>query len=201
MIHMTGADFRVVALVCSAGGLNALTHVLAALPADLPAAVIALQHHDPAQRSMLAAILARRTRLPVTTAVDGDRIVPGRVLVAPAGQHLLATAAGTVALIASGAIPPARPSADLLLTSLALTAGARTIAVVLSGYGSDGATGATAVHHFGGTVIATDEATSTQYAMPAATIGRPAITDHVVALDSVAELLTALVATSRESPG
>jgi chemotaxis response regulator CheB len=49
------------------------------------------------------------------------------------------------------------------------------------------------VHHFGGTVIATDEATSTQFAMPSATIGRPTITDHVVALDEVADLLTALI--------
>jgi two-component system, chemotaxis family, protein-glutamate methylesterase/glutaminase len=193
---MSGDDFPVVALVCSAGGLHALNRVLVPLPADLPAAVIVLQHHDPTAVSMLAGILARRTALPVTTAADGDPLTPGRVLVAPAGKHILATAGGTVALIASGTIPPARPSADLLLTSLALTAGPRTIAVVLSGYGTDGATGATAVHHFGGTVIATDEATSTQFAMPAATIGRPAITDHVVALDSVADLLVALIATA-----
>jgi two-component system, chemotaxis family, protein-glutamate methylesterase/glutaminase len=162
--------------------------------AALPAAVGVLQHHDPTMPSMLAAILSRRTTaMPVTTAADGDALTPGRVLVAPAGHHLLATTAGTVALIASGDTPPPRPSADLLLTSLALTAGPRTTAVVLSGSGSDGSTGATAVHHFGGTVIATDKATSTHFGMPSATMGRPTITDHVVALDEVADLLTALI--------
>jgi two-component system, chemotaxis family, protein-glutamate methylesterase/glutaminase len=190
---VTGTALPVVALVCSAGGLHALTRILSQLPAQLPAAIIVLQHHEPTAASMLAAILDRHTLLPVSTAADGDPLTPGRVLVAPAGHHILATAAGTVALIASGPIPPARPSADLLLTSLALTAGPRAIAVVLTGYGSDGATGATAVHRFGGTVIATDETTSTQFAMPAATIARPAITDHVTTLDNVAGLLTALI--------
>ena len=196
---MRGEGCPVVALVCSVGGLDALTRVLSALPAALPAAVIVLQHHDPSRPSMLAAILARHTTLAVTTAADGDPLTPGRVLVAPAGHHVLATTAGTVALIASGDTPPPRPSADLLLTSLALTAGPRTIAVVLTGYGSDGATGATAVHHFGGTVIATDEATSTQFSMPAATIRRPTITDHVVALDEVADLLTTLTAATHRA--
>lgn len=190
---MSGADVPVVALVCSSGGLNALTQVLGTLPAGLPAAVIALQHHDPTAPDRLAAILDRRTRLPVRTAADGDPLTPGHVLVAPSGRHTLITGAGRVALIASGDLPPARPSADLLLTSLALSRGKRAIAVVLSGHGNDGATGATAVHHFGGTVIATDEATSTVFAMPDATIRRPAITDYVVDLHALGDLLTGLV--------
>jgi two-component system chemotaxis response regulator CheB len=187
-------------LVCSAGGLDALTRILSRLPADLPAAVIVLQHQDPTGTNRLATILARHTPLPVSTAADADPLTAGRVLVAPAGHHLLVTAAGTVALIASGRIPPARPSADLLLVSLALTAGPRSIAVILSGYGHDGATGATAVHRFGGTVIATNKATSTQYAMPSATINQPTITDHVTGLDDVAALLITLTTTQPDTP-
>ncbi|MBB4693417.1 chemotaxis protein CheB [Paractinoplanes abujensis] len=68
----------------------------------------------------------------------------------------------------------------------------RVIAVVLSGQGNDAATGATAVHHFGGTVIATSTETSTAPAMPEATINRDSITDHVVPLGGVAELLLAM---------
>ena len=68
------------------------------------------------------------------------------------------------------------------------------IAVVLSGHGIDGATGATAVHHFGGLVIASDEASSTEFSMPGATIGRDTIIDHAVALDDIPALLIAVTA-------
>jgi two-component system chemotaxis response regulator CheB len=115
------------------------------------------------------------------------------VIVAPPGCHLLITSELRVALIESGAFPPSRPSADLLLTTLAIAAGERVIAAVLSGTGHDGATGATAVHRFGGTVLATDEASSQSFAMPEATIGRDNAVDHVVNLDALPALLTQLI--------
>jgi two-component system chemotaxis response regulator CheB len=178
--------------VCSVGGLDALYQVLQGLPADLGAAVIVLQHVDPATPSGLARILDRHSVLPVTPARDGAELVPGEVVVAPSGRHTLVTGAGRIALIASGPRPPYRPSADLLLTSVALAAGPRAIAVILTGYGNDGATGATAVHHLGGVVIATNQATSTEFAMPQATIDREAVTDHVVDLGEVAGMLGTL---------
>ncbi len=187
-------SFPVVALVCSAGGLDALTRVLAPLPADLPAAVIVLQHLEPDRVSELAAILDQRTALAVGLAVDGDRLTPARVWVCPPGRHTLVTGDMSLALIPSGTVPPYRPSADLLLTTLAVAAGPRVIAVVLTGRGNDAATGATAVHRFGGTVIASTLASSTEAAMPRATIGRNHAVDHVVALDVLADLLRALVA-------
>ena len=98
----------------------------------------------------------------------------------------------TLALIPSGPAPPSRPSADLLLTTLTLAAGRRAIAVVLSGEGQDAATGATAVHHFGGTVIVSSIGTSARSAMPRATMLRDSITDHVVPLDDLAGLLLVL---------
>jgi two-component system chemotaxis response regulator CheB len=188
--------FPVVALVCSAGGLDALTRVLQPLPADFPGAVLVLQHVAPDAHSWLAEILARRSALPVVAAFDGAALSPGTVLVAPAGHHMLVTHQDVLALIASGPLPPARPSADLLLTSLALAVGSRAIAVVLSGHGHDGATGATAVHHFAGVVIASDEASSTEFSMPQATIGREGIIDHVVGVDEIAALLVRLVASA-----
>jgi two-component system chemotaxis response regulator CheB len=75
---------------------------------------------------------------------------------------------------------------------MALAVGSRAIAVVLSGKGNDGATGATAIHHFGGVVIVTDEASSLEYAMPQATLDRGHLVDHVVPLDEVAALLVGL---------
>jgi two-component system chemotaxis response regulator CheB len=186
-------DMRVVALVCSAGGLAALTSILEPLPADLAAAVIVLQHSEPHRVSELSAILDDRTALTVTAAADGDTLTPGRVLVAPAGHHTLIAHDGTIALIPSGTTPPYRPSADLLLTTAAISIGPQLIAVVLSGRGNDAATGATAVHRFGGTVIVSSPDSSTQSAMPQATIDRDGITGHVVTLDQVAELVVSLV--------
>jgi two-component system, chemotaxis family, protein-glutamate methylesterase/glutaminase len=192
--------FPIVALVCSAGGMDALTRVLAPLPGDLPAAVIVLQHLSPSFQSELAAVLGARTALPVAVITDGVALAPGRVLVIPSGQHALVTGEETLALIPSGTTPPYRPSADLLLATLAVTSGARVIAVVLSGRGNDAATGASAVHRFGGTVIASTALTSTQPAMPQATIDRDDAVDHVVPLDDIAALLRALVTAPGRPP-
>ena len=187
------ADWPIIALVASAGGIDALTRVLSMLPRGLPASVIVLLHVSPDHQSALPQILARTSALDVQPARDGDALVPGSVLVAPAAHHLLITSDLRVALIQSGAFPPSRPSADLLLTTLAVSAGPRVIAAVLSGHGHDGATGATAVHRFGGTVLATDEASSTVFSMPSATIERDSATDHIIDLDRLPAFLMMLV--------
>jgi two-component system chemotaxis response regulator CheB len=192
--------FPIVALVCSAGGIDALTRVLAPLPSDLPAAVIVLQHLSPDHHSELARLLDARTALAVTGATDGAALLPGQVLVAPSGKHALITVERSIALIPSGATPPYRPSADLLLTTLAITSGARVIAVVLSGRGNDAATGASAVHRFGGTVIASTALSSTQAAMPQATIDRDDAVDLVVPLDDIADLLRELITARQLGP-
>jgi two-component system chemotaxis response regulator CheB len=82
-----------------------------------------------------------------------------------------------------------------------VAAGPRTIAVVLTGRGNDAATGASAVHRFSGTVIASTLASSTQPSMPQAIMDRGSTIDHIVALDDVAELLHALVTAPLIEPG
>lgn len=170
--------------------------MLSGLPDELPAGVIVPLHAAPDRESLLPPILQRVSALGVQAAAEGDRLERGRVLVAPAGRHTLVTPALRIVLIASGAFPPSRPSADLLLTTLAVAAGERVIAVVLSGEGHDGATGATAVHRFGGTVLATDEASSSSFAMPSATITRDHAIDHIVHLDDLPATLMRLLGTS-----
>jgi two-component system chemotaxis response regulator CheB len=177
--------FPVVALVTSAGGLDALSEVLAALPGDLPAAVLVVQHLQPEQPSRLAAILDHRTDLTVVAARNGDELVRGRVLVAPPARHLLVTSEARIGLIDSGALPPARPSADLLLATLAVTCGPRVLAVVLTGKGTDAQAGIRAVAHCGGTVLAQDEATSAHFGMPGAAIDTTLV-QQVVALPEIA---------------
>ncbi|MBA2552495.1 MAG: chemotaxis protein CheB [Geodermatophilaceae bacterium] len=132
------ADFKIVALVSSVGGLTATTEVLDRFPADYSAAILVLQHAEPTRISELPDILGRRTAVSVQAAVDGSTLRPGQVLVCPSGWHTLISVDLTVQLIVSGAYPPSRPSADLLLTTLAMAAGARVIAVVLTGGGIDG---------------------------------------------------------------
>jgi two-component system chemotaxis response regulator CheB len=188
---------QVIALVGSAGGIAAASQVLHGLPADLNAAVIVLIHQVPDRDNQLVDVLSRRSVLPVEAAQDEGRLRPGVVVVAPPGKHVLVAPGPRIVLIVSGAVPPSRPSADLLLTTLAVQCGPSATAVVLSGHGHDGATGATAVHRFGGTVLASSEASSEAFSMPEATIMRDSAIDHVIAVEAIADLLPSIVAARR----
>src|SRR5215470_17237752 len=139
------SGFDVVALAASAGGLNALTHALAALPANFPAALIVVQHLDPRHRSLMADILSRRTALPVKQAEEGDSLVAGRGYIAPPNRHLLVNPDYTLSLTQTQLVHFVRPSADLLFESTAASFKERAIAVVLSGSGQDGAMGVKAI--------------------------------------------------------
>lgn len=182
----------IVALVCSAGGLQALSSVLSPLPAGFPAAVIVLQHQSPDRPSYLSHLLARSCALPVTTARHGAALRDGTVHVVPPGKHALVALGNRLALISTDHSLPYRPSADLLLISLALVAPRRAIAVILSGGGSDGATGAVALHDFGGTVIAADKESSEFSAMPEAAIAREHAVDYVLPVSEIPPLLISL---------
>jgi hypothetical protein len=89
------------------------------LPDNLPAAVLVALHQEPERVSELARILGRRTRLTVEVAQTDMEMRPGVVLVVPPGRHLLVTSQARIGLIETGALPPARPSGDLLLATLA----------------------------------------------------------------------------------
>lgn len=189
-------EIHVIALVGSVGGFTAISIVLEGLPETVDAAVIVLIHQEPDRASHAVDLLRTRSRMPVVAAEDGMRLQPGTVFVAPPGKHVLVTQGPGIALIASGPSPPNRPSADLLLTTLAIACGPLATAVVLSGRGHDAATGATAIHRFGGTVLASNEASSTNFDMPRATIERGHTIDHVVELDAIAGFLASRVATA-----
>lgn len=183
-------DFPVVALVTSAGGLHALSTVLSGLPAHLPAAVLVTLHQHPDAPSRLAEILDERCALPVRSAIDGDLLVPGTVHTTPPGRHLVMISPHTLGLIESGAAP--RPSADLLLTSLAATCGRRVLAVVLTGKGADGRNGVRVVARCGGTVLAQDRFSSAHFGMPQAAIGT-GVVDAVLPLGDIADAIQARV--------
>lgn len=192
MSGVNEATHPVVGLVASAGGVDAVSRIVSRLPAGLPATVIVLIHQAPDRVSHLVEILRRCCALPVRVAENGMELAPATVLVVPPGRHLLVDPQPRCVLIESGAAPPSRPSADLLLATLATALGPRAIAVILSGGGHDGATGATAVHVRGGRVIASDERTTAHFSMPLAAIMRDEAVDHIVSVDDIAALLVRL---------
>jgi two-component system chemotaxis response regulator CheB len=184
--------FDIIALAASAGGLKALTDVLAALPADFPAPLVVVQHLDPRHRSLMAEILGKRTLIAVQEAREGDRVAPGHVYVAPPNRHLLVNADGSLSLTQTELVHFVRPSADLLFESTAAAYRERAIAVVLSGSGKDGAMGVKAIKKMGGTVIVQDEKSSEFFGMPEAAQQTGAV-DFVLPLREIGPALQTLV--------
>ena len=184
--------FDIVAFAASAGGLRALSRVLAGLPGDFPATLVVVQHLDPRHPSLMADILSRRTPLRVKQAEEGEQVSPATVYIAPPNRHLLVNPDGTLALTQSKLVHFLRPSADLLFESVAASYGGRAIAVVLTGTGSDGTMGVQAIKKMGGTVIAQDEATAEFFGMPGAAIHSGSV-DFVLPLDEIAAALVILV--------
>jgi two-component system chemotaxis response regulator CheB len=181
----------VVALVASAGGLDAIASVLGSLDASLPASVLVLVHLLPERRSLLPELLARRTDLYVKQAENGDALEEGRVYVAGPDRHLV-VAAGHLELDAGPPVHHARPAADVLLTSLAAACGGNCLAAVLTGAGTDGAAGARAVKAAGGRVLAQDESSSEHFGMPNAAIATGSV-DDILPLHEIGPAIAAFV--------
>lgn len=185
------ARSRIIVIAASAGGLAALRAVIEALPRDFGAALLVLQHLAQGSPGLLAGLLAMVSKLPVETAREGVRPMPGRIYVAPPGKHLVIGTDETLRFEFSHPTHFVRPSADKLFGSAANAYGARTIGVVLTGRGEDGADGARAIKAAGGIVVCQDEASSVAFGMPGAAIA-DGDADYVVALDEVAPLLVRL---------
>ncbi|HLI39457.1 MAG TPA: chemotaxis protein CheB [Streptosporangiaceae bacterium] len=187
-----GAPYDIVAIAASAGGITALGRVLGGLPAGFPVPVVVVQHLDPRHQTIIADVLGRRAKLPVQLAREGERAKAGTIYVAPPNHHLLVGPNGTLTLSSSELVHFVRPSADLLFESVAGTYGARAIACILTGSGSDGAMGASAVKSRGGTVIVEDPELAEFKGMPEAVVSSGAA-DFVLPLDEVASVIRGLV--------
>ncbi len=184
--------FDVVAIAASAGGLNAINMVLSQLPSEFPAAIVVVQHLDPRHRSLMAEILARNTTLRVKQAEEGEMMQTGTVYIAPPDQHLLVNSDGTLTLSQSELVHFVRPSADLLFESVAASHKDRSIAVVLTGTGSDGSMGVQAIKKMGGTVICQDVDSAEFTGMPLAAMQSKCV-DFSLPLDEIAAALVTLV--------
>ncbi len=183
----------VVCIVASAGGLHALEVVLGGLTTTLDAGIVVLQHLAHDHPSALVDILSRATSLPVRQAEAGSRLEAGRVLVAPPDHHLVVGPADTLWLTSDAPRHFVRPSADVLLESAANELGSRTIAIVLTGSGVDGADGVRAVAAAGGQVVVEDPDAAEYSGMPEAALAT-GVEASVVPLADIAASLAGLVA-------
>ena len=158
-----------VAVVASAGGVEALSEFVSFLPADFPAAVLVLLHIPAAGPSVLPRILARAGKLPARHPKDGDRLTGGVITVAPPDRHLV-VADGQVRLLTDARENGHRPSADVLLRSVAQDFGARGAGIVLSGSMDDGAAGLRALRVASGFALVQDPTQAAFPGMPRAAI-------------------------------
>ncbi len=138
----------------SAGGIEPMRSLLAALRADYPLPVAAVAHLPPGSGAGFTALFASAGALPTAFAVDKEAIRPGRACFAPADYHLLIENGERFALSVDQPVNFVRPSIDVLFESAAEVYGKRLIALTLSGASSDGAKGMAAVRKRGGMTIA-----------------------------------------------
>lgn len=179
---------KVVVIGCSTGGPRALHQVMPALPADIPAAILIVQHMPPGFTHSLAERLNDQCHVRVKEAQAGDALAPGLALLAPGDYHMTVDAQGRIRTNRGPAVHGVRPSVDVTMQSVVKAYGERTIGVILTGMGTDGSLGAALIHEAGGRVIAEAEATCVVYGMPRAVVEAGAA-DRVVPLHKVARAI------------
>ena len=189
-----GAD--VVVVGASTGGPPALQALIPALPADLHAGVVIVQHIPAAFTRPFAGRLNAASALSVHEAEQGDRVRPGEVLVAPGGYHLTFADRGGESVVVLDSEPAAtvhRPSVDVTMQSAAELWGRRSAGILLTGMGTDGAWGMWSIRARGGWTLAESEESCVVYGMPRAAIELGAASE-VVPLGKMAARLVAAVA-------
>lgn len=186
---------EVVVIGTSTGGPPALQAIIPRLPQGLEAAVLVVQHMPVGFTRSLAERLASRSALPVREAQDGDPIVAGEVLIAPAGRHLRVKKRGKEKCVWLDEEPRNtlhRPSVDVVMASVAKAYGSQVLGVLLTGMGSDGVEGLRAIREAGGRTFAESEETAVIYGMPKAAV-EAGVVDRSIPLGRMADEILAAV--------
>ena len=169
MLRLGATSVDIVVLGISTGGPQGLKTVIPRLPADFPVPVAIVMHMPVGYTEMYARKLDELSPLHVTEAQEGDEVVPGRILLAPAGRHLTFRRAERRVVVHLDLRPldtPHRPAVDILFQSAAEVYGARTLGVVMTGMGSDGREGAAWIKARGGRILTEAEESCVVYGMP-----------------------------------
>jgi two-component system chemotaxis response regulator CheB len=181
----------IIVVGASAGGVEAMSRLVAGLPADFPAAVFVTLHFPSGGISVLPRILSRAGKLPAVHPEDGDAIEYGRIYVAPPDRHLLINRTG-IRLVRGPTENGNRPAIDPMFRSAAVSFGPQVIGVVLTGNLDDGTAGLLAIKRAGGIAVVQDPDDAMFSSMPSSALQHVAA-DHVTSLDDLSELLSRLV--------
>ena len=185
------AGVEVVVVGASTGGPRALALLLARLPADFGPSVVIVQHMVDGFLEGLAGWLDGLCALPVGVAVHGQRLQPGSVVIAPGGRNLVVEENLRVRIEVA---PPTQfhlPGVDATMSSVAALTQVRSVGVLLTGMGRDGAAGLLAMRLAGARTLGQDEATSVVYGMPAAAFEAGAVSEQL-SLGAIADRVAAL---------
>lgn len=191
--HTAPMTEKFVAIGCSTGGTQALETVLTALPRTSPGIVI-VQHMPEQFTKSFAQRLDKHSQIEVKEAQTGDRILPGRALIAQGGKHLLVERSGAqyrVEVKDGPLVSRHKPSVDVLFRSVAKAAGPNATGFIMTGMGDDGAKGLWEMHETGATTYAQDEATCVVFGMPKEAIKLGGV-DHIIPLSRIASLIEAI---------
>jgi len=190
---------NVLAIGASTGGPRALEKLISSLPAEIPAAVLIVQHMPPGFTASLSKRLDEKSALRVKEAHEGDRAEEGTVLIAPGNYHMEIVRnkvngleEEAVHLSCGPKELGSRPSVNVLFRSVAMVYGPRVISLVLTGMNCDGADGAEEIKKMGGKVIAEARSSCVVYGMPGEIIRRN-LADLVLPLDKMAEEIIRIV--------
>ncbi|MEO8921813.1 MAG: chemotaxis protein CheB [Caldimonas sp.] len=193
---------RVDAIVigASAGGVEALSVLLPALPRGTVAPIFIVLHLPRDRPSLLVDIFQAKCALPVREADDKEPVEAGTVYFAPPDYHLLLDAGPMLALSADAPVHYSRPSIDVLFESAAVVYGERLLGMVLTGANEDGTAGCEAVRRAGGLTLVQHPDSAQSSTMPASALRRVE-TSSVLSLEAIAELLGTLATAPRPAGG
>ena len=184
----------------STGGPLALQQLLGELPADFPAAILIAQHMPAGFTKSLAVQLARHCPLTVREAVEGDVVSAGTALVVPGDFHARITSSGQVRLDQGIKVAGHRPSIDVSMLSAVASFGNRTCAVLLTGMGSDGVEGLTAVRAASGRTFAQEGTSCVVNGMPQRAIDRGVVDHAATPVEIAHRVIEWATANKRPSP-
>ena len=182
---------KVVVLGTSTGGPKALADLIPALPGDLPACILLVQHMPPMFTKSLADRLNQASELSVKEAEKGDKIEPDTILLAPGGFHMILNSHGAIDLNEGPQVCGVRPAVDVTMLSVSPVYRSSTLGVVLTSMGADGTKGADSIKAAGGQVVVEAESTCAIYGMPKSIIDA-GYADDVVPLHKMAQKIASL---------
>jgi two-component system chemotaxis response regulator CheB len=200
-LAITRTTNKIIAVGASTGGTEALRQLLVAMPRNAPGILI-VQHMPEHFTRAFAKRLNRVCLIEVKEAGDRDSVIPGKALIAPGNRHMLLRRSGAsyyVEVKDGPLVCRHRPSADVLFKSVARYAGRNAVGVIMTGMGSDGASGLLMMKEAGAKNIAQDEKTSVVFGMPKEAI-RLGAANRVLPLDQVAQGILELVETMEDRP-